>query len=49
VSVEKPESLGRTSALADASPTRVAKIADQKSIIVERRWYIVLRIKGDER
>ena len=36
----KPESLGVT---AEASPTRVAMMIDQRSIIIKRKWYVALK------
>jgi hypothetical protein len=41
----KPESLGI--AAAEASPTRVAMMVDQRIIIImKRKWYVELRKKG---
>lgn len=37
----KPESLGITAA--EASPTRVAMMVDQRSIIIVRKWYVALK------
>jgi hypothetical protein len=36
----KPESLGVI--VAEASPTRVAMMVDQRNIIIKRKWYVAL-------
>jgi hypothetical protein len=38
----KPESL-RLTAAAEANPTRVAMMVDQRNIIMERKWYVALK------
>ena len=37
----KPESLRVTAA--EASPTRVAMMVDQRSIMIKRKWYVALK------
>jgi len=39
----KPESLRVTAA--EASPTRVAMMVDQRNIIMKRKWYVAQRIR----